>query len=76
VLQATVVGLKLIVGIAIGAVPGAGSSSPITSGYVGARSVTTSAGITLVVPIARSKNHRAALASRRAETNTSTTYPD
>jgi hypothetical protein len=42
-----------------------------TSGYVGARSVTTSTGRVLVVPMARSKNRRAAVASRRVETNTS-----
>jgi ribosomal protein S7 len=38
--------------------------------------VTTSGGATLVVPIARSKNRRAALASRWAETSTSMTWPN
>jgi hypothetical protein len=40
-----------------------------------ARSVVTSIGRTLIVPSARSKNRRAAAASRRGETNTSMTYP-
>jgi hypothetical protein len=38
--------------------------------------VVTSTGTTLVVPIARWKNRRAALAARRGETNTSITWPD
>jgi hypothetical protein len=39
-------------------------------------SVVTSIGVTLVVPIARSKNRRAAAVSRREETNTSMTWPN
>jgi hypothetical protein len=35
--------------------------------------VTTSTGVTFVVPITRWKNRRAALTSRRGETNTSMT---
>jgi len=37
--------------------------------------VTTSLGVTLVDPMARSKNRRAAAVSRRGETNTSMTWP-
>jgi hypothetical protein len=51
----------------------AGSNSSSTIGYVGARSVTTSTGVTFVVPVARSKNRRAALPSRRGQTTTSMT---
>jgi hypothetical protein len=43
------VGLDSVVGIPIGAVPAAGSSSSSTTGYVGARSVTISTATTLVV---------------------------
>jgi hypothetical protein len=38
--------------------------------------VVTSTGVTLVALMARSKNRRAALASRRVETNTSMICPD
>jgi hypothetical protein len=37
--------------------------------------LTTSTGVTLVVPSARSKNRRAASVSRRADRNTSMTCP-
>ena len=51
----------------------AGSSSSSTLGYTVALSVTTSTGVTLVDSVARWKNRRAAPASRREETYTSTT---
>jgi len=54
----------------------AGSRSSSTAGYAAGRSVVTSIGMTLVVPIARSKNRRAAAVSRRGETNTSMTCPN
>jgi hypothetical protein len=54
----------------------AGSSSPGTAGYAAAWSVTTSTGMIAVVPMARSKKRWAALASRRADTNTSMTCLD
>src|SRR5829696_7733626 len=54
----------------------AGSSSPSTAGYTGALSVVTSMGVTLVAPLARSKNRRAAAASRHGDTNTSMTWPN
>ena len=44
------------------------------AGYAAALSVMTSTGARLVVSMARSKNRRAALASRRGETNTSMTW--
>jgi hypothetical protein len=44
------------------------------AGYAAALSVMTSTGARLVVPMARSKNRRAAFTSRRGETNTSTTW--
>jgi hypothetical protein len=44
--------------------------------YVAARSVTTSTGRILVVAMARSKNRRAAIASRRGETSASMTWPN
>jgi len=52
------------------------SSSSSTAGYTGALSVVTSTGVTLLAPIARSKNRWASFASRRGETNTSTTCPN
>jgi hypothetical protein len=39
-------------------------------------SVTTSAGLRMVVPMVCSKKRRAALVSRREETNTSMTWPN
>jgi hypothetical protein len=50
----------------------AGSSSSSAAGYTGALSVVTSMGVTLVAPIARSKNRWASLASRRGETTSTT----
>jgi hypothetical protein len=47
-----------------------------TRGYAAALSVMTSAGVTLVVSIARSKNLRAASLSRREESYTSMTWPN
>ena len=54
----------------------AGSNASNTAGYVGALSVTTSSGVRLVAPTARSKKRRAAVASRRWETNTSMICPN
>jgi DDE domain len=54
----------------------AGSSASSTAGYTGARSVVTSTGRTLVEPMACWKNRSAASASRRAQTNTSITWPN
>ena len=46
------------------------------AGYAAALSVMTLTGVRLVVPMARSKNRRAALTSRRDVTNTSMTWPN
>jgi hypothetical protein len=54
----------------------AGNRSSSTAGYAAARSVVTSIGVTLVVPIARSKHRRAAALSRRGETNTFDDLPE
>jgi hypothetical protein len=54
----------------------ASSRSSSTAGYAAAGSVVTSIGVTLVMPIARSKNRRAAAVSRRGEMNTSMTCPN
>src|SRR6266511_3951955 len=53
-----------------------GSSSSSMAGYAAVLSVTTSAGVHLVVPMVCSKKQRAALASRRVAANTSTTWPN
>jgi hypothetical protein len=53
--EAAMVGLDPVVGVLLGAMPCNGSSSSNTAGYTGARSVVISAGLTLVVPMARSK---------------------
>jgi hypothetical protein len=53
-----------------------GNSSSSTAGYTGAWSVTTSTGVILVVPMARSKKRRAALPSCWAETKISMTWPN
>ena len=63
-LQAPMVALDAVVGIPVGAMPRRWEQLIEHLGYVGARSVTTSTGATLVVAIARSKHRRAALASR------------
>src|SRR6266700_1287348 len=54
----------------------AGTTSSSTIGEVAAWTVVTSAGVTLVVLMACWKNRRAAVASRRGETNTSMTWPN
>jgi len=54
----------------------AGATSSSTVRYTAARSVTTSAGVSIVDLMARSKNRRAAAASRRCDTNTSMTCPN
>jgi hypothetical protein len=70
-----VVGLGVIVGVLIGAMPRRREQASAI-GQVAALSVTTSTGVILVVVMARSKQRRAALASRCGETNTSTTWPN
>jgi len=57
-LQPAVVALDAVVGYCSVRCHAAGSSSSSTTGYVAARSVITSAGATLVVAMARSKNRR------------------
>jgi len=54
----------------------AGTSSSSTAGYAAAWSVTTSTGVAFVMPMACSKNRRAAFATRRVDTNTSMTCPN
>jgi hypothetical protein len=75
-LEPAVVSLDAVVAYRSVQCHAAGSSSSSTTGYVAAWSVTTSTGVTLIVPIARSKNRCAAVASRREETNTSMTCPN
>ena len=75
-LQPTMVRLDSIVGVPVGAMPRRWQQLLQHYRMVAARSVTTLAGVTLVALMARSKNRRAALASRRAETNTSMTCPN
>jgi hypothetical protein len=68
------VALDPMVGVPVGAMPGRQQQVlQHTAGYTGAWSVMTSAGATLVVPIARSKKPWAALVSRHEETSTSMT---
>jgi hypothetical protein len=71
-----VVALDPVVGVAVGACHAAGSSSLQHGGYTGVLSVVTSTGVTLVAPMARSMNRRAAAASRDGNTNTSMTWPN
>jgi hypothetical protein len=71
------VGLDPVVGVLVGAMPCKWQLLHyLPPGDTGARSVVTSAGLTLVVPMARSKHCRAAVASRRGATNTSMTCPN
>jgi hypothetical protein len=70
------VALDAVVGVAVGTVPGRWQQSSSTAGYSRAWSLVTSAGVTLVVPMTRWKNLRAAPASRRGETNTPMTCPN
>src|SRR5512133_3179535 len=74
-LETTVVSLDAVVAYLSVRCHAAGSSSSSTCGYLGARSVTTSTGASLVVPIARSKDRWAASAAPRADTSTSITWP-
>jgi hypothetical protein len=73
-LETAVVGLDVVVGIPIGAMPGSWQQLLQHGGYAAALSVMTSTGARLVVPMARSKNRRGAFTSRRGETNTSMTW--
>jgi hypothetical protein len=50
--EAAVVSLDAVVGVLVGSMPGRGQDFASTPGYTGAWSVTTSTGVTLVVPIA------------------------
>ena len=74
-LQPAVVGLDAVVGVLVGAVPGSWQQllqhRRVRRGPIGC----DSAGRTVVAPMACSKNRSAASASRRVDTNTSTTWP-
>jgi hypothetical protein len=72
-LQSAMIGFDVVVGVLLGAVPRGWEQLVQYDREVPARSVTTSVGLTLVVPRACSKNRRAACASRRCDMNTSMT---
>jgi hypothetical protein len=75
-LQAAVVGLDPVVGILLGPMPGRRQQLLQQDRIDRCRSVTTSTGVALVVPMARWKNRRAAVVSRRVKTKTSMTWPN
>jgi hypothetical protein len=74
--ESAVVGLDPVVGVPVAAMPGGRQQLLQHQRVVGARSVTTSLGVTLVVSMARLKHRRAALACRRGQTDTSRTCPN
>jgi hypothetical protein len=74
-LQPAMIGLDLVVGVRLGAMPRRWEQLLQHDRMVAARSVATSTGWTLVVPMAWSKNRWAAVMSRRAEKNASMTCP-
>jgi hypothetical protein len=69
------VALDAVVGVPVGAVQGRWQQVLEHDRYVAARSVVTSTGATFVTLMACSRNRRAALTSRRGDTNTSMTWP-
>src|SRR5215204_5509044 len=73
-LQAAAIGLNLVVGVPLGAMPGRLEQVVNTVRSARARSVTTSIGVTLVVVMACLQKRRAA-ASRCVDRNTSMTCP-
>jgi hypothetical protein len=74
--SADVVALEAVVGVAVGTVPGRWQQflqhAQVDRCLIGC----DLGGVTLVAPMARWKNRRAAPASRRGETNTSMTCPN
>jgi hypothetical protein len=75
-LQSAVISLNAAVAILLSAMPRRRQQLLQDGRIRRRRSVATSIGVTLVALMACSKNRRAAMASRRAETNTSMTCPN
>jgi hypothetical protein len=69
-----VIGLDRIIRILLDVMPRRGQHL-IENGGIDRRGVTTSLGLTFSVRMARVKNRRAAVASRREESSTSMTWP-